>query len=239
LRRSLNKFFSIDLLRGPTEELDLDSDEIDDDDDEALILAPKSKKSKQYTMPTKIIPTGSDRSSDSDASDNDEDGPVTMANMEARSRALDDQALAEAELDVAELQDAAALGEGDNDDDADIDTDGEEEDENGVVGGEPFNLPTAQEREEEKKRGGPDVQLVQRRMRECVRVLSKFRKLAEKGRWVLSVLSIYIYEYALIYFLNSSRSEYTEQLISDIASYYGYNDFLAEKLFLLFPVAEV
>ena len=39
--------------------------------------------------------------------------------------------------------------------------------------------------------------------------------------------------------LSRSRSEYTEQLIADIASYYGYNDFLAEKPFLLFPVAEV
>lgn len=36
-----------------------------------------------------------------------------------------------------------------------------------------------------------------------------------------------------------SRSEYVQQLISDIANYYGYNDFLAEKLFQLFPVAEV
>lgn len=36
-----------------------------------------------------------------------------------------------------------------------------------------------------------------------------------------------------------SRSEYIQQLISDIASYYGYNDFLAEKLFQLFPVSEV
>jgi hypothetical protein len=36
-----------------------------------------------------------------------------------------------------------------------------------------------------------------------------------------------------------SRSEYTEQLISDIANYYGYNEFLAEKLFNLFPVDEV
>lgn len=34
------------------------------------------------------------------------------------------------------------------------------------------------------------------------------------------------------------RHEYTEQLISDIASYYGYNEFLAEKLFQLFSVAE-
>ena len=30
-----------------------------------------------------------------------------------------------------------------------------------------------------------------------------------------------------------------QQLIYDIASYYGYNEFLAEKLFQLFPVAEV
>ena len=36
-----------------------------------------------------------------------------------------------------------------------------------------------------------------------------------------------------------SRAEYIQQLISDIASYYGYNDFLAEKLFQLFPVSEV
>ena len=42
-----------------------------------------------------------------------------------------------------------------------------------------------------------------------------------------------------IWWLIRSRSEYVQQLISDIASYYGYNDFLAEKLFQLFPVSEV
>lgn len=36
-----------------------------------------------------------------------------------------------------------------------------------------------------------------------------------------------------------SRAEYVQQLISDIANYYGYNEFLAEKLFQLFPVSEV
>lgn len=36
-----------------------------------------------------------------------------------------------------------------------------------------------------------------------------------------------------------ARSEYVHTLMSDIASYYGYNDFLTEKLFQLFPVAEV
>ena len=47
--------------------------------------------------------------------------------------------------------------------------------------------------------------------------------------------------HAAFYVLTSfrSRSEYVQQLVSDIASYYGYNDYLAEKLFQLFPVAEV
>jgi len=30
-----------------------------------------------------------------------------------------------------------------------------------------------------------------------------------------------------------------EQLVADIATYYGYNEFLAEKLLQLFPVSEV
>ncbi|EJD05830.1 NOL1/NOP2/sun family RNA met [Fomitiporia mediterranea MF3/22] len=54
-------------------------------------------------------------------------------------------------------------------------------------------------------------------MRHCARVLSNFKRLAAKDR---------------------SRSEYVEQLLADIASYYGYNDFLTEKLFHLFPVLE-
>lgn len=36
-----------------------------------------------------------------------------------------------------------------------------------------------------------------------------------------------------------SRAEYVQQLVSDIANYYGYNDFLAEKLVQLFPISEV
>ncbi|KDN51736.1 hypothetical protein RSAG8_00284, partial [Rhizoctonia solani AG-8 WAC10335] len=80
-----------------------------------------------------------------------------------------------------------------------------------------FKLPTAEQREKEKASGGPDVQEVQMRMAECVKVLNDFKNLAAEGL---------------------SRSEYTEQLISDIASYYGYNEFLAEKLFELFSVSE-
>ncbi|KAF9227526.1 NOL1/NOP2/sun family putative RNA met [Gyrodon lividus] len=193
-----------DLLQGVPEELDLGSD----DDKEIELFPKRGKKSKQFERPAKIIPTGSDASSSDEDSD-EEDEHITMANMEERSRALDAQAELDAELDVQEMQDAADA-EDDEDGDGDVEMEGGDED------GEPFHLPTAEEREEERK-GVSDVHVVQSRMRHCVRVLRSFKKLAEKDR---------------------SRSEYIEQLVSDIASYYGYNDFLAEKLFQLFSVAE-
>ncbi|THH19393.1 hypothetical protein EW146_g1758 [Bondarzewia mesenterica] len=203
-----------DLLRGPVQELDLGSD-VSHDDPAIPASKLKSKRSKQADRPTKIIPNASDASSDEDG---DDDGPVTLANMEARSRALDARAAREAELDVEELQRAAEMVEGDDEFDGVDDMDDEEEDEAGGVSGEGFVLPSVEEREEEKKTGGTEVHVLQRRMRECVKVLGRWKKLGENtGR---------------------SRSEYVDQLVSDIASYYGYNDFLAEKLFQLFPVTE-
>jgi ribosomal RNA methyltransferase Nop2 len=103
-----------------------------------------------------------------------------MANMEARSRALDAKAALEANLDVEEIQLAALQGQDEEDDD-DVDMDGEIDDD-----GETFHLPTAEEREEERKSGGPDIHVVQRRMRECVRALGNFKKLAAKGRSVFT-----------------------------------------------------
>jgi ribosomal RNA methyltransferase Nop2 len=157
--------------------LDLGSD---DEVDEPQLIPSKQRKSKQHIKPAKIIPTGSDiSSSDAEDSDEDDDGHITMANMEARSRALDAKAALEANLDAEEMQ-LAALGD-QNDDEEDVDMDGEigNDDEDDEV----FQLPNAAEREEEKKTGGPDVHIVQRRMRECVRVLGNFKGLAAKERY--------------------------------------------------------
>ncbi|KAF2669003.1 NOL1/NOP2/sun family putative RNA met [Microthyrium microscopicum] len=63
----------------------------------------------------------------------------------------------------------------------------------------------------------PDLRLLRERINETIRVLESFSQLGEKGR---------------------SRSEYTQQLIKDICSYYGYSEFLAEKLYSLFPPRE-
>ncbi|CAJ2510948.1 Uu.00g065730.m01.CDS01 [Anthostomella pinea] len=63
----------------------------------------------------------------------------------------------------------------------------------------------------------PDLQLLRSRITDTIRVLDDFQNLAETGR---------------------SRSEYTSSLLKDICSYYGYSEFLAEKLFNLFPPRE-
>ena len=161
----------------------------DEDEEPELPVKLKGKKSKQQDRPLKIIPTGSDDSSDESEDDEDEDGPVTMKNMEARSRALDARAAREAELDAEEMRLAELAGEQSDDDLADADDVDMDEEGEGGEDSEDFVLPTAEEREEEKKRGGPDVHTVQRRMRECVRVLGNFKKLAAKGRYVTLVSS--------------------------------------------------
>lgn len=166
---------SDDLLRGSVQELDLGSDDDEEEEEEAAPARLKGKRSKQQERPSKIIPTGSD-ASDSDE-DEDEDGPITMKNMEARSRAMDAKAAREAELDAEEMRRAEMASDDDLAED-DMDEDEEEGAE------EPFVLPTAEEREEEKKLGGPQLHVVQRRMRECVRVLGNFRKRAAPDRCV-------------------------------------------------------
>lgn len=209
----LPKLFNIrfacsdDFLQGPVEELDLGSDE---DDDEPQFLQPKHKKSKQHAKPAKIIPTGSDASSADSEESEDDDGPITMGNMEARSRALDAKAAIEADLDAEEMQ-LAALGD-QNDDEEDIDMDGEIDDD-----GEVFQLPTSEEREEEKKAGGPDVHVVQRRMRECVRVLGNFKKMAAKGRSVTQ--TVHIQDIVLILFYFHSQVSLGIHRPTDIGHY--------------------
>ncbi|KAM0276713.1 hypothetical protein ACHAQH_006481 [Verticillium albo-atrum] len=68
-----------------------------------------------------------------------------------------------------------------------------------------------------KKALAPDLHVLRNRMTDNVRILEDFAKLADPTR---------------------SRSEYTAQLIKDICGYYGYSEYLAEKLFNLFSPSE-
>ncbi|RVD88426.1 uncharacterized protein DFL_002612 [Arthrobotrys flagrans] len=63
----------------------------------------------------------------------------------------------------------------------------------------------------------PDLALLRTRINDVVRVLEDFSNLCEAGR---------------------SRTDYTDQIITDISAYYGYSPYLAEKLFHLFSPSE-
>lgn len=141
----------------------------------------KKPKSKQFNRPPGFVLAGSEpessESSDSGSEDGDKQlkGKTTIANIEARSRAMDVEAAREAELDMQELQDAAAAGEMDGDDFGEVDDDEGGDEEGGPS--EPVKILTPEEREAEKQTGGPDAFTVQRRIRHCVRVLKNFKKL--------------------------------------------------------------
>ncbi len=77
-------------------------------------------------------------------------------------------------------------------------------------------LPSGQQIESESL-DMPDLAMVQRRVKEIVRVLDDFKRLREPGR---------------------SRQDYVQQLKRDICSYYGYNEFMVDVLMDLFTVAE-
>lgn len=79
-----------------------------------------------------------------------------------------------------------------------------------------FLLPTVEE-EEREKHAPLDLQLVHMRIQEIVNILSDFQRFSQPGR---------------------SRVDYTDRLLKDIQTYYGYNEFLAEMLFNLFSPAE-
>lgn len=80
-----------------------------------------------------------------------------------------------------------------------------------------FHLPTVQELEEEKA-GTLDLRSLQIRIQELVTVLSDFGKLGQKGK---------------------SRNDYFQLLKQDVCNYYGYNEWLAEKILDMFSVGEV
>lgn len=134
---------------------------------------------------------GRERPMFSDDEDDDELEDLNAANMEAYSKALDEDE--ELEAEEAELE---------------------------LVQGAPQPraqvLPT--EEEEEALAGQPtDVTAVRTRMIEILKVLENFKELGEEGK---------------------SRADYTSRLLKDICEYFGYSEFLADKLFNLFSPAE-
>ena len=81
---------------------------------------------------------------------------------------------------------------------------------------ETITLPSGQQIEAETL-APPDLALVQRRIKDVVRVLDDFSRLREPSK---------------------SRKDYVAQLKRDICTYYSYNEFLVDTFLHLFTVAE-
>ncbi|KAJ2553035.1 rRNA (cytosine-C5-)-methyltransferase nop2 [Coemansia sp. RSA 1933] len=94
----------------------------------------------------------------------------------------------------------------------------EQQEAGGAVEGERelFTLPTEEQVEAEKD-APMDLPQVQLRIQEIIRVLNNFAQLRDGGR---------------------SRADYMEQLKRDLCYYYGYNEYLMDKLLQLFAIGE-
>ncbi|KAG0197732.1 rRNA (cytosine-C5-)-methyltransferase nop2 [Mortierella sp. GBA30] len=140
---------------------------------------------------------GSDDEDEKDGEDEEDEEDIFASDsedsddddMETKSRKLDAAKKAEAEEAEAELQTNIML----------------ENDKYVLPGDDHETLQST------------DLQVVQARIQEIVRVLNNFREMREGNR---------------------SRNDYISQLLKDLCLYYGYNEYLMEKLFYIFPVSE-
>ncbi|KAJ1994774.1 rRNA (cytosine-C5-)-methyltransferase nop2 [Coemansia spiralis] len=127
--------------------------------------------------------------------DEDADEGVTFRDMEKRSKMLDSMREEDEEMAELERLEAGGAAEGER---------------------ELFALPTLEQVEAEKE-APLDLQQVQLRIQETIRVLNNFAELRSP---------------------QSSRNDYMDQLKRDLCHYYGYNEFLMDKLLQLFTVGE-
>lgn len=167
----------------------------------------------QFDLDQGEFPTDSEDGSFADSDDDDElasgDEEMDTSGAETSEDEVDaDGKKVSAFTDEDDIQTNIEGDDGEMDDDDDDDLE------------ERFDLPSLEEREAEKASGVGQggLRRIERRLGELIRVLADWGKLGGKdGR---------------------SRADYMEQLVSDIATYYGYNEFLAEKLLQFFPLSE-
>ncbi|KAJ3090418.1 rRNA (cytosine-C5-)-methyltransferase nop2, partial [Physocladia obscura] len=222
---------------------DNDSDNGITDEDEEDIVEPKKwqQKSKNLTVTSKYLKNENSPVALDEADDEDDDILEDLEDLDENDDEIEGDAFSENEngepnpiLNLNFNSDDDEDGEGEENDEEDDEMEiereareqdreikeledlGEEELKTNIEQREKFVLPSGQEIEKSSVQT-EDLQIILTRIQEIVRVLSNFKELKEPNR---------------------SRSEYVEQLVKDLALYYGYNEFLMEKLFHLFPVSE-
>lgn len=132
--------------------------------------------------------------------------------------ALDDEFDGDLEGLENDDDEASGLEDGDEEDEESGEDDEDDEElQTNIAETQKFVLPSGQEIEKDAM-VAPDLALVQQRIQDVIRVLGNFKELREEGR---------------------PRTEYVDRLLKDLALYYGYSEFMIEKLFHLFTPPEV
>ena len=166
-----------------------------------------------------------DDESDGDASfDDDDDEAMDDAERFAKVMPEDEDSDASfIENDEFDVEDLSSDDDDDHQPDSDEDQgefpeEGEEDDgfDTNIAETETFTLPSGQEIEKEKFEA-PDIAIIKQRIQDVKRILEDFKSLRDPFK---------------------SRQDYIDCLLKDLALYYGYSDFMMEKLYHLFPVAE-
>lgn len=178
---------------GPDEELDQLEFSEDEEQEESASGSDVLSDGDDDPLADDFLQGGSDAEEKGSGSDSDSDEDSDEEDIEKKSRAIDEQRAREQKEAEEEMKLNIA----------------EESDE--------FRLPTQKELEEEALRP-PDIQSLQRRINEIVRVLSNLKDLKQEG---------------------ASRKDYIQQLKIDLCKYYGYNEFLLGALVEMFPINEL
>ena len=193
-----------------------DGDDSDDnsseEDDDAPPHAAAARGKKQA-----LFDAGGD--SDDDASPLEDDSDGSGGGSSGEDDDDDDEEEAEEELDVERKSRRLDAGAARRSREADAEARHMARDaamETNIQDTELLTLPSGQQVEAERL-APPDLALIQRRIRDVVRVLDDFARQRAHGR---------------------DRGDYLEQLKRDLAAYYGYNAFMIDALLQLFTVAE-
>merc|ERR1711939_1300281 len=193
--------------------------EASDDEDSKL----QATRASMFNAADLQAPVDGMDDEDSDRADDDDDDDLAadefdLDDLEANQSVLDDELVDGDQIDEEAVKAAAEAY--DSDDAAAAAAEDDEDEALEHSADEEVDSDDDEEGDEDEQLGGAltDLRAVERRLRKSVRMLTHWKELgAQSGR---------------------ARSEVVAQVIGDVCQYYGYNVYLAEKLFHLFSPEE-